>query len=101
MFCGSFHKLFSHKKLVDEFEDNADSFENPREVEQKIFKFVYELKQDGDYDYFDAEDYLDRLEGLVKDDLTRTQEKNVKELADDIFGFMNENRNNFLFIIIK
>lgn len=77
------------KELLDKFEENAEIFNNPRELEHKVLKFLYELKQDGDYDAFDAEDYLDRLEGLVKDDLTRTQEKGVKELADDIFGFMN------------
>ena len=77
------------KSLIDEFEDNADVFENPREVEQKIFKFIYKMKEDGDTDYFDAEDYLDRLEGLIKEDLTRTQENNVKKLADSIYNFMN------------
>ena len=77
------------KELVNDFEDNAEAFQNPREVEQKIFKFIYKLKQDGDYDYFDSEDYLDRLNGLVKDDLTRTQENNVKKLADNIYSFMN------------
>jgi len=77
------------KELIDKFEDNAEVFENPREVEQKIFKFIYKMKEDGDTDYFDAEDYLDRLEGLIKEDLTRTQENNVKKLADDIYSFMN------------
>lgn len=77
------------KDLIDKFEENAEIFNNPRELEHKVIKFLYELKEDGDYDEFDAEDYLDRLEGLAKDDLTRTQEKNIKELADDIFGFMN------------
>ena len=77
------------KELIDEFEDNAESFVNPREVEQKIFKFIYKLKESGDYDYFDTEDYLDRLEGLTKEELTRTQENNVKKLAESIFSFMN------------
>ena len=77
------------KDLLDKFEENAEIFNNPRELEHKVIKFLYELKEEGDYDEFDAEDYLDRLEGLAKEDLTRTQEKSIKELADDIFGFMN------------
>lgn len=81
------------KELIDKFEDNAEIFENPREVDKKLLKFIYQLKQDGDYDYFDSEDYLDRLEGLAKEDLTRTQENNMKKLADDIFSFMNATEN--------
>lgn len=76
------------KAFVNKFEENAELFVNPREVEHKIFKFVQELKNEGDFDYFDPEDYLDRLQGLAKDDLTRAQETSLTLLAEYIYNFM-------------
>ena len=64
-------------------------FENPREVEQKIFRFIERMKNDDDKDYLDAEDYLERLQGLVKEDLTRTQEAELSKLAEDVYKFIN------------
>lgn len=77
------------KSLINKFEENAALFENPREVEHKILKFAYELKQDEDFDMFDAEDYLDRLEGLVKDDLTRSQKDDLVKLAEAIDNYLH------------
>lgn len=77
------------KSLIDKFEESASLFENPREVEHKILKFIHELKQDGDYDMFDADDYLDRLEGLAKEELTRTQKGELEQLAEAIHEFLN------------
>lgn len=77
------------KTLIDKFEDNAALFQNPREVEHKILKFIYELKQDGDFDMFDADDYLDRLEGLAKEELSRTQKGELEQLAEAIHEFLN------------
>jgi MoxR-like ATPase len=76
------------KQLVDLFERNAEMFDNPREVEHKIFAFLYKLKQSGDNDMFDAEDYLERLENLAKTDLSRTQQTELKNLADQVYNFM-------------
>ena len=92
---GAFHHLHKiwdeklGKKLIDRFEENAELFENPREIEQKIFRFIERMKNDDDKDYLDAEDYLERLQGLVKDDLTRTQETQLSKLAEDIYNFIN------------
>lgn len=92
---GAFHHLHKiwdeklGKKLVDRFEENAEMFDNPREVEQKIFRFIERMKNDDDKDYLDAEDYLERLQGLVKEDLTRTQEAELSKLAEDVYKFIN------------
>lgn len=86
------HKQWDDKlseSLVDMFEKNAEIFENPREIDHKIFKFIYNLKEAGDYDYFDVEDYKDRLDGLVKEDLTRKQEDAVNSLAEALYNYMN------------
>lgn len=84
------HKVWDSKlgkEFVDVFEKNAELFVNPREVEHKIFRFIEKIKEDGDADMFDASDYLERLENLVKEDLTRTQEAELKNLADQMYNF--------------
>lgn len=84
------HKVWDSKlgkEFVDVFEKNAELFVNPREVEHKIFRFIEKIKEDGDADMFDASDYLERLENLVKEDLTRTQESELKNLADQMYNF--------------
>jgi len=84
------HKIWDSKlgkEFVDVFEQNAELFVNPREIEHKIFKFIEKIKESGDADMFDASDYLERLENLVKEDLTRTQEAELKSLADQMFNF--------------
>ena len=77
------------KELINDFEEAASTFENPREIEHKILKFIEKIKKSEDKDMYDVEDYLDRLEGLAKDDLTRTQEDNLKKLAEKIHAFVN------------
>ena len=43
-----------------------------------------------DKDLFDIEDYYDRLEGLAKEDLNRTQEDKLKKLAEITYNLVNE-----------
>jgi len=74
------------ENFVSQFEENCDCFENPREIELKIFQFIYRIKQNGDDEINDAETYLYRLNGLAKEDLTRTQEKEIEKLADSMFN---------------
>ena len=78
------------KDFVNKFEENAELFENPREVEYKIFKFVYKLKKGGMYSEFDAEDYLERLKDLVREDLQRNEKAAVKKLAEYIYDYIND-----------
>lgn len=77
------------KSLIDKFEENHALFENPREIEHKILQFIYNLKEDDELDFFDADDYLDRLKGLAKEDLTRTQKDELAKLAEVLHKFAN------------
>jgi len=90
---GHLHKKWDDKigkDFVQLFEDNATLFENPREVEEKVIDVVYQLKKNGSYEDYETEDYLDMLEGLVKEELTRHEQAQVKQLADDIYSKLNK-----------
>ena len=78
------------KEFVSKFEENEELFDNPREVEHKIFKFTSKLKKSGAYSEFDVEDYLDRLKDLVKSNLSRSEESAVKKLAEYMYDYMND-----------
>lgn len=69
------------KDIVDAYERNCELFNNPRELEQKILdRSIYTMIQDKDN--FDADEWLDQLSRTVKNDLSRTEEKQLKELAE-------------------
>lgn len=76
------------KKLIDKIASYQHIFDNPRAVEMKILDFLYEIKQDGDYDMFKIEDYQECIEDLVREDLTASERKQVKELVDVIWEYM-------------
>ena len=80
------------KGLVDEFEKCADCFENPRELEMKVFQFIHRIKVSGDKDRNSAKKYMRRLENLAKEDLSRTQEKQLEGLADAMFNFVADTK---------
>ena len=69
--------------------ENRDLFQNPREVEHKILKWCSKMINTDDKDLFDVEDYLDRLSGLAKEDLNRTQEDKLKKLAEATYNLVN------------
>ena len=69
--------------------ENRDLFQNPREVEHKILKWCSKMVDTDDKDLFDVEDYLDRLSGLAKEDLNRTQEDNLKTFAEATYNLVN------------
>ena len=75
--------------FIDILYENRDLFQNPREVEHKILKWCSKMIATDDKDLFDIEDYLDRLEGLAKDDLNRTQEDKLKKLAEATYNLVN------------
>ena len=75
---------------IDLLQENRDLFQNPREVEHKILKWCSKMIDTDDKDLFDVEDYLDRLEGLTKEDLNRTQEDKLKKLAETTYNLVNE-----------
>ena len=69
--------------------ENRDLFQNPREVEHKILKWCSKMVDTDDKDLFDVEDYLDRLEGLAKEDLNKPQEDKLKKLAEATYNLVN------------
>ena len=69
--------------------ENRDLFQNPREVEHKILKWCSKMVDTDDKDLFDVEDYLDRLKGLTKEDLNRSQEDKLKKLAEATYNLVN------------
>ena len=69
--------------------ENRDLFQNPREVEHKILKWCSKMVDTDDKDLFDVEDYLNRLSGLAKEDLNRTQEDKLKKLAEATYNLVN------------
>jgi len=75
------------KELVDAFEESAMCFENPREIEMKIFQFIHRIKVNGG-ERNNPTKWLRRLQNLAKDDLTRTQEKELERLADGMYNFV-------------
>lgn len=76
--------------FIDILHENRDLFQNPREVEHKILKWCSKMIATDDKDLFDIEDYYDRLEGLTKEDLNRTQEDKLKKLAETTYNLVNE-----------
>ena len=74
---------------IDLLQENRDLFQNPREVEHKILKWCSKMIDTDDKDLFDVEDYLDRLKGLTKEDLNRTQEDNRNKLAEATYNLVN------------
>ena len=74
---------------IDLLQENRDLFQNPREVEHKILKWCSKMIDTDDKDLFDVEDYLDRLKGLTKEDLNRTQEDKLKKLAEATYNLVN------------
>lgn len=87
------HKKWDDKltpELIDKFAECSDMFVNPREVDLKIFRFIYKMKQDPQRDWFDADDYKDELNGLTKKDLTKHQREEVDTLAEVMYNFIND-----------
>ena len=77
------------KEFIDKIEENKGLFMNPREIEMKVIQFVYTLVSKGIKDDYIAEDFLTRLEGLIRPDLSRTQkDKDLKNLAEWIYSFV-------------
>ena len=84
--------------FVTRFEQDAEIFANPRELEHKIFKFVYKLvtsKGPGDNDAFDADFFLERLEQLRdperEDSTERTDHEKLAKLAEFIYDYIQTN----------
>lgn len=78
------------KNLVDLFEENADIFENPREVDMKIFTFMVNIKKNGDLERNKASKYLRRLNGLTREgELSRDQKNTLANMAEQIANYIS------------
>lgn len=78
------------KKLIDDIYKYVHLFDNPRAVEMKVLDFLYEIKQDGDYDMFLIDDYKECIDDLMKEDLTASERKQEDELVDIIWEYMKK-----------
>ena len=76
-------------KFIDILHENRDLFQNPREVEHKILRWCSKMYASPYKDRIDVENILKRLEGLTKEDLSRTQEDKVKKLAEIAYNLVN------------
>lgn len=77
------------KDFVDLLQANAELFENPREVDQKIIRFAYRLKESGKYSEFEVEDFYERLIDLAAENIGRAGDKELKKVAEFMFNYVN------------
>lgn len=80
---------FGHD-FVDLFWQQRNLFDNPREIDKKIFGFMSDTKKGGDASWMKPARYLKRLQGLKRDgDLSRTEEAELAKLAEAMYNKMN------------
>ena len=75
--------------IINTLDKYRELFDNPRELEDKVVKWMYKLKGDEDLDIWDVDDYADRLERTCKEELSRTEETDLKKLAEEMYNYMN------------
>ena len=77
------------KDIVSLFEDNCHLFINPREIEMKMFDFIWKMKNSPRKSYFDEDDYLDQFEALAKEERTKSEDETLGEIADAVYEYVN------------
>lgn len=76
------------KNVVDEFEKRAMLFENPRELEHKVFKSIQNTREKAKNNpkiklsRYNSDWCKRRLTDIVKDELSRNETNQLKELAE-------------------
>ena len=96
---GDWASVFRHLKkkwgdklddtIFEKLENSCTLFKNPRDVESFIIDYMLNIKDNKYAANYDAEDYLNELELIAQDDLSRTGKDQLAQLADDIFSFVN------------
>lgn len=77
-------------EFINKFYENRNLFDNPREIEKKIFMFMLDSKKGGDYKWMKPARYLKRLQGLTRDgELSRSEQTELSKLAEAIYNEMN------------
>ena len=92
--CKFLHKKWDKtvgKEIVDAICDHCKLFENPRELDMKIIKWAYRVRMNDNQAKFAIRPtrILKRLTDLAKDELTRTQNDELSQLADKIYAYIN------------
>ena len=92
--CKFLHKKWDEvagKEIVDDICDHCELFENPRELDMKIIKWAYRVRMNDNQAKFAIRPtrILKRLTDLAKDELTRTQNDELSQLADKIYAYIN------------
>lgn len=76
------------KEVINEFEKRAMLFDNPRELEHKVFKAILNTREKAKSNpkikltRYNSQWCRRRLEDIVKDELSRNEEKQLDELAE-------------------
>ncbi len=76
------------KELINQFEEAADCFAHPRALEMKVFQYIHRMNVNGG-ERNSAKKYLRRLQNLAKEDLSRTESKQLEKLADSMYSFIS------------
>lgn len=81
-------------KIINKFEEVADLFENPREIEQAVLVPMYDAvygdesnAPDFDMEDYGADFYLNELTAIAREELTRAEQTKLEKLADYCYKY--------------
>jgi len=85
------------KDLINKFQADCKLFMSPREIEKKVFDYIYDIWESGDYDDFTVDDFKDYLvgedeeyEGLFRKDIARSdRDKEGRVLAQAMYDWIH------------
>ena len=85
------------KEIINKFQSCCKLFDNPREIEQKVFEYMWDIWESGDYEDFTVDDYKDYLvgedeeyEGLFKKGIARSErDKEGRNLAQAMYDWIH------------
>ena len=85
------------KDLVNLFERDCQLFENPREIDAKVFQYIWNIYEDGDFDDYEVDDIREYLvgedgefEGLFKKSIDRSdRDKEARVLAQALYDWLH------------
>lgn len=85
------------KEIINKFEQNCNLFQNPREIEDKVFDYMWNIWESGDFNDFTVDDFFEYLvgqdedfEGLFKKDIARSDKnKEGRQLAQAIYDWIH------------
>jgi len=82
------------KSFVKAIEENVELFDNPREIDHKILQFYFNIKKGEGLSRLNTNKIYRRLQGLAKEDLSRHQDAQMKQLAETIYNELKSNPSN-------